>query len=318
MVLTAENYYSKEANKEYMSVSQYKDFAGTYGKMACEFSAVEKLEERWAQKKTTPLLVGSYVDSYFEGTLEEFKKENPEIFTQKGDLKANYKQAERIIARMERDPLFMQYMSGEKQVIMTGELFGAEWKIKIDSFVRGIAITDLKVMASITKLEWVKDIGYLDFVRYWGYDIQGAIYQEIAYQNTGERLPFYIAAGTKEEEPNHMYKVEKKNRVLRIPDEKFDEYKKMGYIIRDENDNVLFEPENIKATAEKLKKENDELKAKLEEATLYAENADKKIAELQKENDKLKAAVQAQSATGDADPAETEKKTAAKGSKKTE
>ena len=202
MVLTAENYYSKEANKEYMSVSQYKDFAGTYGKMACEFSTVEKLEERWAQKKTTPLLVGSYVDSYFEGTLEEFKKENPEIFTQKGELKANYKQAERIIARMERDPLFMQYMSGEKQVIMTGELFGAKWKIKIDSFVRGIAITDLKVMASITKLEWVKDIGYLDFVRYWGYDIQGAIYQEIVYQNTGERPPFYIAAGTKEEEPN--------------------------------------------------------------------------------------------------------------------
>lgn len=118
-----------------------------------------------------------------------------------------------------------------------------------------------------------------------------------------------------------MYKVEKKNRVLRIPDEKFDEYKKMGYIIRDENDNVLFEPENIKATAEKLKKENDELKAKLEEATLYAENAenaDKKITELQKENDKLKAAVQAQAATGDVDPAETEKKTAAKGSKKTE
>ena len=202
MVLTAENYYSKEANKEYKSVSQYKDFAGTYGKMACEFSAIEKLEERWKQKKTTPLLVGSYVDSYFEGTLEEFKKENPEIFTQKGELKANYKQAERIIARMERDPLFMQYMSGEKQVIMTGELFGAEWKIKIDSFVRGIAITDLKVMASITKLEWVKDIGYLDFVRYWGYDIQGAIYQEIVYQNTGERPPFYIAAGTKEEEPN--------------------------------------------------------------------------------------------------------------------
>ena len=43
-----------------------------------------------------------------------------------------------------------------------------------------------------------------------------------------------------------MYKVEKKNRVLRIPDEKFDEYKKMGYIIRDENDNILFEPESSK------------------------------------------------------------------------
>ena len=103
MVLTAENYYSKEANKEYMSVSQYKDFAGTYGKMACEFSAVEKLEERWEQKKTTPLLVGSYVDSYFEGTVGEFKKETPEIFTQDGGLKAPYIQADKIIERMERD-----------------------------------------------------------------------------------------------------------------------------------------------------------------------------------------------------------------------
>ena len=99
-----------------------------------------------------------------------------------------------------------------------------------------------------------------------------------------------------------MYKVEKKNRVLRIPDEKFDEYKKMGYIIRDENDNVLFEPENIKATAEKLKKENEELKAKLTEATLYAEDADKKITDLQKENEELKAAIQAQATMGSAAP----------------
>lgn len=202
MVLTAENYYSKEANKEYMSVSQYKDFAGTYGKMACEFSAVEKLEERWEQKKTTPLLVGSYVDSYFEGTVGEFKKETPEIFTQDGGLKAPYIQADKIIERMERDPLFMMYMSGKKQVIMTAELFGAKWKIKIDSYAEGIAITDLKVVESITKPKWVRDIGYLDFIRYWGYDIQGAIYQEVVYRNTGLRLPFYIAAGTKEEEPN--------------------------------------------------------------------------------------------------------------------
>lgn len=202
MVLTAENYYSKEANKEYMSVSQYKDFAGTYGKMACEFSAIEKLEERWAQKKTTPLLVGSYVDSHFEGTVGEFKKETPEIFTQDGGLKAPYIQADKIIERMERDPLFMMYMSGKKQVIMTAELFGTKWKIKIDSYAEGIAITDLKVVESITKPKWVRDIGYLDFIRYWGYDIQGAIYQEVVYRNTGLRLPFYIAAGTKEEEPN--------------------------------------------------------------------------------------------------------------------
>ena len=51
-----------------------------------------------------------------------------------------------------------------------------------------------------------------------------------------------------------MYKVEKKNRVLRIPDEKFDEYKKMGYIIRDEHDNVLFEPRTSRQRPRNIKK----------------------------------------------------------------
>ena len=183
MQLTSENYYSQEANQEYMSVSGYKDFAGTYGKMPCEFYGMEKLNGRWQDEKSTALLVGSYVDSYFEGSLDQFKKDNPEIFTQKGELKANFKQAEEIIARIERDEYFMKYMSGQKQVIMTGELFGAKWKIKMDSYIPGVAIVDLKVMASITDLKWVKDIGYLDFVRYWGYDIQGAVYQETPKYN---------------------------------------------------------------------------------------------------------------------------------------
>ncbi len=200
MELMAQNYYSKEADREYMSVSQFKDFAGTYGKLACEFTALEKVERRWVEDKSTPLLVGSYVDSYFEGSLDEFKKENPEIFKKDGGLKADYVKAEEIIKRIERDEYFMKYLSGKKQVIMTGELFGTKWKIKMDSYIPDKAIVDLKVMSSITKLEWVRDLGYLDFIRYWGYDIQGAVYQEIVYQNTGKRLPFYIAAATKEKE----------------------------------------------------------------------------------------------------------------------
>lgn len=202
MQLTDENYYSQEANREYMSVSQFKDFSGTYGKLACEYAAKEKLEGRWEDEKTTALMVGSYVDSYFEGTLDKFKAENPSLFKKDGGLKADYVKAEEIIARIERDEYFMKYMSGQKQVIMTGELFGAKWKIKIDSYIPETAIVDLKVMSSITELKWVKDIGYLDFVRYWGYDIQGAIYQEIVRQNTGKKLPFYIAGATKEKEPD--------------------------------------------------------------------------------------------------------------------
>lgn len=201
-ILTADNYYSKEANERYMSVSMFKDFNGTYGKMACEFEALEKMHDRWKEEPSTAMLVGSYVDSYFEGTLDQFKNDNPDIFTQKGELKANYKKAEEVISRIERDEYFMKYMSGEKQSIMTADLFGAKWKIKMDSYIPGVAIVDLKVMSSITDLKWVRDLGYLDFIRYWGYDIQGAVYQKVVEINTGKKLPFYIAAATKENQPD--------------------------------------------------------------------------------------------------------------------
>ena len=202
MILTAENYHSPEANREYLSVSQYKNFVGTLGKVGCEECALAKIDGKWEDETTTALLVGSYVDAHFEGTLDVFKGKNPELFKKDGGLKSDYVRAEEIINRIERDDYFMKYLSGEKQVIMTGELFGAKWKIKIDSLIPHVAIVDLKVMENINKAFWVKDIGYMDFVQYWGYDIQGAIYQEIYYQNTGERLPFYIAAASKEKYPN--------------------------------------------------------------------------------------------------------------------
>lgn len=202
MILTEDNYYSREANEEYMSVSEFKDFVGTYGKIGCEFEAMERLEGRWKPEPTLPMMVGSYVDSYFEGSIDRFRGDHPDIFNRDGELKAPYRKAEEIIARIERDEYFMRYMSGEKQKIMTANLFGCDWKIKMDSYIEGVAIVDLKVMSSITELKWVKDIGYLDFIRYWNYDIQGAVYQKVVELNTGKKLPFYIAAATKETEPD--------------------------------------------------------------------------------------------------------------------
>lgn len=201
--LTKDNYYSQEANRIFMSTSEYKDFCGTWGIKGCEFMAMERLEGRYPEKKGLPLLVGGYVDAWFEGTLDRYKAEHPEMFRKDGCLKADFVQADYIIERVQRDPMFMYYMSGEKQVIMTGNIAGIDWKIKIDSLLVDEAIVDSKVMSQIDKNKWVEDIGeYLDFVRYWGYDIQGAVYQEIVKQNTGKKLPFIIAAVTKEEEPN--------------------------------------------------------------------------------------------------------------------
>lgn len=82
MQLTNENYYSKEANEEYLSVSQYKDFMGTYGKRGCEEYALAKIEGTWEEnmEDSDALMVGSYVDAHFEGTLDLFKAKHPCMF----------------------------------------------------------------------------------------------------------------------------------------------------------------------------------------------------------------------------------------------
>ena len=215
MRLTAENYHSNIANYHYCSVSQYKDFCGSYGKRGCEKTALAKIAGKYNPKKTTALLVGGYVDAYFEGTLDKYKEENPEVFKKDGTLRAEYIKADKIIERVTKDRVFMKYMSGEKQVIMTADLFGVPFKIKMDSFIPGKAIVDLKVVESITKPKWTGDSAPMSFIEYWGYDIQGAVYQKVVEINTGHKLPFYIAAATKEDATNFE--------VIRVPQSHLDE-----------------------------------------------------------------------------------------------
>lgn len=192
MNLNAENYYSREANAEYMSVSQYKDF------LSCEAMAMAVLRGEWEKPKTTALLVGSYVDAWFEGTLDEFKAEHPEIFKKDGTLKADFVQAEDIIAFVQRDPKFMDYMSGEKQVIMTAEFFGTKWKIKIDSYHPGKCIVDGKVMRSMERIMGKS------FVEHWGYDKQMAVYSEVERIATQSEvgLETFLAVVTKQDPPD--------------------------------------------------------------------------------------------------------------------
>lgn len=191
--ITQTDYYSHENSMKYMGASQFKDF------LKCEAAAVAKLKEEYVPEKTTALLVGSYVDAHFEGTLDMFKSKNPELFKRNGELKADYIQAENIINRIERDEMFMKAMDGEKQLIMTGEIEGVPVKIKIDSYREHKTIVDLKVVKDFAPI-YVNGKGKLNFIEAWGYDIQGAIYREIVRQNTGETLPFVIAAATKENE----------------------------------------------------------------------------------------------------------------------
>lgn len=201
MEVTQENYYSQEINKEYMSFHTWLSLHGCDGVVSCEAKAVAELNGEYEEETTKAMLVGSYVDSHFEGTLDKFKLEHPECFTQKGELKAEFKQAEKMIKRCEKDKLFMAYMSGEKQRIFTAEMFGCKWKCKLDSYVPGRCIVDLKTTRGMHKQFYKPDVGHVDFISYYGYVYQLAIYQEIVRINTGEKLPCFIAAVSKSDHP---------------------------------------------------------------------------------------------------------------------
>ena len=125
MKLTAENYYSQEASRAYFTFSQVKHM------LTCAASALADEE----QPKTTALLVGGYVDAYFSGELEAYKAANPEIFNSRtGALKSDYQQADRMIARIEADPLFTRMMTGNKQKIVTGTIGGYPFAGKLDVY----------------------------------------------------------------------------------------------------------------------------------------------------------------------------------------
>ena len=197
--LNNKNYFAPESNKLYMSASQFKDF------MKCEVEALAKLDDTYIEEKSNALLFGAYVDAYFSNELEQFKLDNPDMFnTKTGELKAPFKNIEDVIKAIESDELLMKYLDGQKQVVMTGEIAGVPFKIKIDALHEDM-IVDQKIMSSINERVWVERDGRnvkVDFVEAYGYDIQGAIYQEIVRQNTGKKLPFILAVATKEENPD--------------------------------------------------------------------------------------------------------------------
>lgn len=190
MQLTKRNYFSRRANLEFMSVSQFKSFS------QCPHRAIAEIKGKYKREETTALLVGSFIDAYFSDELPEFKEAHPDIFKKDGTLKADYIQAEQIIERIKRDRKMMRYLSGSHQVIMTGVIQGVPVKIKIDSLLPN-CIVDQKIVKDFESI-YDPEKGRVPWFEYWGYDLQGAVYQEVVRQNTGRTLPFVLAAATKE------------------------------------------------------------------------------------------------------------------------
>jgi hypothetical protein len=204
MKLTEENYYSQEANQHYMSVSQFKGFR------KCEAQAMAKIKGEYKEPSADHFLIGSYVGAAIEGetALESFKLNNPEILSTqgktKGELKSEFRHADTMVNALLADEECRRKLQGEKEVIVTAELFGVLWKAKLDVHApdEGI-ITDLKTVKSLYEKYW-DGTRYVSFIQYFGYDIQLAVYSELEkIQNKRfERLEPLIVAVSKEDIPD--------------------------------------------------------------------------------------------------------------------
>lgn len=211
MDLLGEDYYSAASARQYWSISQYKRFR------ECEARALAELEGEWEdQRDNTALLVGNMVHSYFESpeAHKKFMDENADAMISKagktkGQLKADFLVGQRMIERLEADKQFMEYYVGQKEVAVTGEIEGVEFKGKIDCLnVEKGYFVDIKTTKSdIDSMVWVQDeaSGRNIQVRWfeaWGYVLQMAAYKKMLKEQYGKEFTPVIYAVTKESTPD--------------------------------------------------------------------------------------------------------------------
>lgn len=225
MNLTQDNYYGSEANREYMSKSQFGNW------QTCEAATLAELKGEYVPEKSTALLVGGYIDSALDSPeeLEKFKLEHPEMFKKDGGLKADFVQAEQIVARCLSDRLFCLLTGNapetkdhvQRQFILVGEICGVKFRGKVDYLLDEVACRVIMsefpetaealggpfTEGAIVDLKSTKDFGKVwddsvwakvSWIDAWDYPVQGGIYQELYRQMKGKTLPFVLVAATKE------------------------------------------------------------------------------------------------------------------------
>ena len=214
MELTRDNYYTPEADWEYMSCSQYQ------GWCECEAKQLAKLEGRWVDEPKEAFLVGNYFHTHFEGpeAHEQFCQENFDSIFKTKTTKAQgtvitgkyapFEQADKMIVVAEKDPLIKSLLDlpGENEMIMHGQLFGVPWRIRVDKYVPdGRLVIDYKTVANINELKWSNELREkVTFIDAYGYMMRAAVYSEIEKQYAGESTDphFIIIAISKQDYPD--------------------------------------------------------------------------------------------------------------------
>lgn len=162
--------------------------------------------------------MGNFIHSYFqskeaheafcqqpEAKKDIFKYGKPE----KGMKVAYEVQAASMINALKKQSLFSLYDAGNeknKEVIVTGNLYGHLWKGKIDSLSLDDGyFCDLKTVDDFHKGHWDPEISQkVNFIEARGYYLQMAVYQQLIYQQFGKICQPFIFAVSKQTPPDVM------------------------------------------------------------------------------------------------------------------
>lgn len=231
-LLSEEQYYSRESDKKYMSPTLYKGLCRcserTMAFLRGEYefqsspslvigqvveamlldedpaSVIAQHPEMFSVKLvehagTIPMVGGQYPElvtrngTWKSGALTKARELMPEAFQQETKLKSDFEIIDQVVERVRRDAVAMEYLQGEHQVVLTGSIGGVPWKGKVDTInFEKHRIVDLKIMRDFQRR------GGVSFIEAYQYDLQLAIYQELARQQFGGDWEIYIMAASKE------------------------------------------------------------------------------------------------------------------------
>lgn len=214
MKLTRDNYYTPEADRAFLSCSQFESF------LECEAAALAKIQGRYTPEPSKAFVVGNYFHTAFESpeAHEEFIQEHfREIYKgrelKSGEFKvsgkkADFELADRMIETAHADPAIRKLIDapGENEMIMTGKLFGRyPWRIRLDKYIpdKPRMIIDWKTVADIRNRVSGKP-GWTSFVEAYRYPFRAAVYMEIEKQFTGNKTDpaFWLVCISKQDPPD--------------------------------------------------------------------------------------------------------------------
>ena len=215
MKLTFDNYHSPESNKLFFSSHQWGEWhecpARQQATIAGDYESPDKiafdvgsmLDLAVTDPAALPVWMACNRDRlYKKSALKKLADTYDPLTT--ADLLKPFRDVEVYIDAILSDEFFKNYLCGDPQMILTGEIAGQPWRCMIDIVDKSRQMfTDLKTTASLNKLLWSDDyhrkVTFYEVFNYWR---QVAVYQDILRQNM-EGVVFvpYLAVISKQDPP---------------------------------------------------------------------------------------------------------------------